>query len=100
MTQIEPGSPAANSGIKPGDILLQVGQRKVTQPEDVPDASFFVTAGDVVPITVVRGNQKMTFNVQSTLHPRQLLNQSPADLALPSHQAIPLKLESDAPPTP
>src|SRR5438874_10551644 len=56
MTQIEPGSPAANSGIKSGDILLQVGRKKVTQPEDVPDASFFITAGDIVPITVVRGN--------------------------------------------
>src|SRR6266581_5745110 len=37
MTQIERGSPAANSGIKSGDILLQVGQKKVTQPEDVLD---------------------------------------------------------------
>lgn len=95
MTQIEQGSPAANSGIKSGDILLQVGQRKVTQPEDVPDASFFITAGDVVPITVVRGNQTLTFNVQATLHPRQLLDGSPAAAALPSHQAIPLRLESD-----
>jgi S1-C subfamily serine protease len=99
MTQIERSSPAANSGIKPGDILLQVGQRKVTQPEDVPDASFFITAGDVVPITVVRGNQKMTFNVQATLHPRQLLDGARAAAALPSHQAMPLKLESEAQPT-
>jgi S1-C subfamily serine protease len=95
MTQIERGSPAANSGIKPGDILLQVGQRKVTQPEDVPDASFFISAGDTVPITVVRGNQKMTFNVQATLHPRQVLDGSPAAAAIPSHQAIPLKLDSE-----
>jgi serine protease Do len=93
MTQIEQGSPAAKSGIKQGDILLQVGQRKVTQPEDVPDASFFITAGDVVAITVVRGNQKMIFSVQATLHPRQLLDGLPADLALP--QAIPLELESE-----
>ena len=100
MTQIERGSPAANAGIKPGDILVQVGRRKVTQPEDVPDASFFITAGDLVPITVVRGNQKMTFNVQATLHPRQLLDSAPAAAALPSYQAIPLKLESDVPPTP
>jgi S1-C subfamily serine protease len=100
MTQIEEGSPAANSGIKRGDILVQVGQKKVTQPEDVPDASFFITAGDVVPITVARGNQKMTFNVQATLHPRQLLDRGPAAAALPSYQAIPLKLGSEVPPTP
>jgi serine protease Do len=100
MTQIEQGSPAANSGIKSGDVLLQVGQRKVTQPEDVPDASFFITAGDIVPITVVRSNQKMTFNVQATLHPRQLLDGAPAAVALPSYQAIPLKLESEPQRTP
>jgi serine protease Do len=100
MTQIEQGSPAANSGIKSGDILLQVGRKKVAQPEDVPDASFFITAGDIVPITVVRGNQKMTFNVQATLHPRQVLDDAPAAAALPSHQAIPLKLESEPQHTP
>jgi serine protease Do len=100
MTQIERGSPAANSGIQSGDILLQVGRKKVTQPEDVPDASFFITAGDVVPIAVMRGNQKMIFNVQATVHPRQLLDSGPAAAALPSHQAIPLKLDSEEPPTP
>src|SRR5437762_6480520 len=50
MTQIMDGTPAANSGIKPGDILLRVGRKKVTQPEDVLDASFFITAGDTVQI--------------------------------------------------
>lgn len=100
MTEIDRGSPAANSGIKPGDILLQVGQRKVTQPEDVPDASFYITAGDLVPITVVRGDKKLTFNVRATLHPRQLLEDAPAAAALPSRQAIPLKLESEPQRTP
>jgi len=49
MTQIMEGTPAAGSGIKPGDILLQVGRKKVHEPEDVLDASFFITAGDTVP---------------------------------------------------
>jgi len=43
--------------------------KRVTQPEDVLDASFFITAGDTVPITVMRGDQKMIFHVQATLHP-------------------------------
>src|SRR5881398_3616548 len=65
MTQIMDGTPAASSGIKAGDILLQVGRKKVHEPEDVLDASFFITAGDTVPITVIRGNEKLTFNVQA-----------------------------------
>src|SRR6058998_1652563 len=94
MTQIMEGTPAAGSGIKPGDILLQVGRKKVTEPEDVLDASFFITAGDNVPITVMRGNQKLTFNVQATMHPASrtgLLLASPT-----MNQAIPLKLDSEA----
>src|SRR6516162_3699112 len=69
MSQIMEDTPAARAGIKRGDILLQVGRKKVTQPEDVPDASFFITAGDNVAITVMRGNQKLTFDVQAELHP-------------------------------
>ena len=43
--------------------------RKVREPEDVLDASFFITAGDTVPITVMRGKDKLTFTVQAELHP-------------------------------
>ena len=102
MTQIMQDTPAARSGIKAGDILLQVGRKKVTQPEDVLDASFFITAGDVVPITVMRGNQKLTFNVQATMHPASrtgLLLAAPGTPAM-NQQAVPLSLGSDVPPAP
>ena len=102
MTQIMEDTPAARSGIKAGDILLQVGRKKVTQPEDVLDASFFITAGDVVPVTVMRGNQKLTFSVQATMHPASrtgLLLAAPGTPAM-NQQAIPLSLRSDVPPTP
>src|SRR5437762_422411 len=102
MTQIMEDTPAARCGIKAGDILVQVGRKKVTQPEDVLDASFFITAGDTVPITVMRGNQKLTFNVQSTLHPASRsggpLLASPGTPSM--NQAIPLSLGSDVPPKP
>jgi serine protease Do len=102
MTQIMGDTPAARSGIKAGDILLQVGRKKVTQPEDVLDASFFITAGDVVPITVMRGNQKMTFNVPATMHPASrtgLLLAAPGTPAM-NQQAVPLSLGSEVPPSP
>src|SRR5712672_135633 len=55
ITDLAP--PAVDCGIKPGDILLQVGRTKVQEPEDVLDASFFISAGDTVPITVHRGTE-------------------------------------------
>ena len=69
VTQVTEDTPAARSGLKEGDMLLQVGKKKISEPEDVFDASFYITAGDTVPITVMRGNQKMTFHVQATMHP-------------------------------
>jgi serine protease Do len=69
VTEILKDTPAYGSGIKPGDILLQIGKTKVRQPEDIIDASFFITAGDTVPIVVVRGNEKMTFEIKSDCHP-------------------------------
>src|SRR5436189_2473196 len=44
VTQIMQGTPAANCGMKEGDVLLQLGHKKITGPEDVFDASFYVTA--------------------------------------------------------
>src|SRR5204863_299964 len=53
---------------------------------------FSTTAGDTVPITVMRGNEKLTFNVQADFHPA---GQRPPLIAAPSmNQTIPLKLES------
>jgi serine protease Do len=87
-------TPAAESGMKPGDVVLQIGRTKVHEPEDILDASFFLTAGDLVPITVMRGNEKLTFNVQADVHP---LSQPKAPLlAAPplSNRAMPLNLQS------
>jgi S1-C subfamily serine protease len=96
ITEIIAVTPATDSGMKPGDILLQVGKVKVHEPEDVLDASFFITAGDVVPITVMRGSEKLTFNVQADFHPA---SKQPPLLASPvsPNRAIPLNLQS-APP--
>jgi len=105
VTQIMQGTPAANCGMKEGDVLLQLGHKKITEPEDVFDASFYVTAGDVVPITVLRGNRTLTFNVRAELHPvSKNLPMLPDGTLVPAaadaNRAIPLKLESEAQTTP
>jgi hypothetical protein len=71
--------------------LLQVGKTPVHEPEDVIDASFFITAGDRVPIIVMRGNEKLTLEVEAGFHPAA---QRPAIIASPfSPQAVPLGLD-------
>jgi serine protease Do len=92
MTEIMKDTPAFGSGIKNGDILLQVGKTKVRQPEDVIDASFFITAGDAVPITVVRGDEKLTFEIQADFHPQS--NHAPRAATLNPSQGIPLQMDA------
>jgi S1-C subfamily serine protease len=91
VTQVADDTPAAHSGIKEGDVLLQVGKKKITEPEDIFDASFYITAGDMVPITVIRGDQKITFEVQAAMHPA-----SPTGVVLASPGIIPIPLDDDA----
>lgn len=91
MTEVMKETPAFGSGVQTGDILLQVGKRRVCDPEDVIDASFFISAGDKVPITVLRGDQRLTFEIEADLHP---LSQRRV-IADPSmNQSIPLRLDS------
>lgn len=98
ITEIISTTPATDSGMKPGDILLQVGRTIVDEPEDVLDASFFITAGDTLPLTVVRGTERLTFEVQAGFHPAS--KQAPLIASpLSPNRAIPLNLQS-APPRP
>jgi S1-C subfamily serine protease len=92
MTQIREHTPASGSGLKAGDMLLQVGNVPVHQPEDVIDASFFISAGDSVPITVMRGNEKLTFNVEAASTKAETMAQGPS-----RKWAVPLKLEATPP---
>jgi serine protease Do len=99
VTQVGEDGPAARSGLKEGDVLLQVGKKKIADPEDVFDASFYITAGDTVPITVMRGNQKMTVHVQAAMHPASktgVLLASPGTIP----GVLPMSLDDDAPPSP
>ena len=93
MTEIMKDTPAFGSGVEPGDILLQVGKTKVRQPEDVIDASFFITAGDTVPITVLRGTEKLTFEIQADFHPQS--HHAPLAATLTPSQGIPLQMEAN-----
>jgi serine protease Do len=97
ITDILNVTPATDSGMRPGDILLQVGKVNVREPEDVLDASFFITAGDTIPITVVRGGAKLTFDIQADFHPVSKMQRPPIIAAPVSpNRGIPLNLQ-DAP---
>jgi serine protease Do len=105
VTQITVDTPASKCGMKEGDVLLQLGQKKICEPEDVFDAAFYITAGEMVPITVMRGDKKLTFHVQADLHPvsknvPMLPDGTQIPTAADANRSIFLKLESEAQHTP
>ncbi len=105
VKQITVGTPASKCGMKEGDVLLQLGQKKICEPEDVFDASFYITAGEMVPITVMRGDKKLTFHVQADLHPvsknvPMLPDGTEIPTAADANRSIFLRLESEVQHTP
>ncbi len=64
-----PDSPAEKSGVKPGDLIVKVGDRKISSLEDVLNAAFYLTAGDEVPLTVSRGGQNVEIKVVPAPNP-------------------------------
>lgn len=63
ITSVVVGSPSADSGVKPGDILVQVGTRQVVEYADAVNAFYFLRPGIATTIRVKRGNQEMVFPV-------------------------------------
>jgi serine protease Do len=66
---LSPETPAARSGLEPGDVLLKIGSTPITTSEDVIDASFFLTAGDDAAIEILRDGARRSLSVRPALHP-------------------------------
>jgi|GEM_PF-481087 len=69
IVDLQPDSPAARAGIRDGDLLMRVGDVAVRSPEDIFDASFYLTAGDDTTISVLRNGVEQKFNVRATDNP-------------------------------
>ena len=54
---VEPGSPAARNGIRPGDVIVAVNRRRVRDSEDLESA--FEQAGPVLALNIMRGDGQL-----------------------------------------
>jgi hypothetical protein len=69
FSDVKPGSPAAKSGLKAGDILVQFGDKPIKNLYDFTDALRRSKVGDVVEVTVMRDGQPVKASVK--LEPRK-----------------------------
>jgi serine protease Do len=61
---VSAGSPAANGGLKAGDVVTKVGDHSVAVPRDITAALRMErTPGKPVPILVTRERKQMTLNI-------------------------------------
>lgn len=69
VVAIPPDAPASRAGIHEGDILMRVGDIAIHAPDDIFDASFFLTAGDETSVTVLRDGTEQKFTVRAAENP-------------------------------
>ncbi len=62
-------APGEKSGIRPGDLIQKVAGRPISSMDDVMDAAFYLTAGDEVSLTVLRGSQSIEVKLVPVLDP-------------------------------
>ncbi|HLJ28148.1 MAG TPA: M28 family peptidase [Candidatus Angelobacter sp.] len=64
FSDVRAGSPAAKAGLKPGDVLIQFGDKPIKNLYDFTDALRRSKVGDVVEVKVLRGQEPITVNVK------------------------------------
>lgn len=72
VEKVHPGSPAARAGFRASDVLLQVGQRKVSSKEDVMTAVYSVPVGSRVPVRLWRDGEEIDFDLPVETPPTDL----------------------------
>jgi S1-C subfamily serine protease len=63
VQNVQDGSAAAEAGLDDGDVIVQVGNRKITNSDDLIVAVDEHGIGQMVPVTVVRQGRPLVLNV-------------------------------------
>jgi serine protease Do len=63
ITRVEPGSPAAEEGLRPGDVIVRANGRDVRSADDLKNAVAGLKAGDTSRLVVQRGKTKVLMTV-------------------------------------
>jgi S1-C subfamily serine protease len=68
IDMVDPSGPASRQ-FRSGDVVPQVGDIAIREPEDALDASFFLTAGEPVAVRVARGEETLDLQLTPAEHP-------------------------------
>jgi serine protease Do len=82
VDRVDPGSPAEEAGIRPGDGLLTADGRRVLSALDWQGRQVDFQSGQVVKLELVRGGRPSTLDVTATSDPLSGAKESEAPLGL------------------
>lgn len=69
VAALEDRGPASTAGVQVGDILMKVGDFSIKAPEDILNASYFLTAGEKVRLVVWREGVESAIEVSPGENP-------------------------------
>jgi len=71
--------PGHRAGIRPGDVLRKIGDRDIRTPDDVIDATFYLSIGDTVNFAIERNGKALSCPVKVASRPsdRELMALKP-----------------------
>jgi Do/DeqQ family serine protease len=72
---VEPESPAQRAGLREGDVLLALGNRKIAGLDDYLSASKAAVAGEPLEIQIWRGGRTQTVSVKTSEFPIERADQ-------------------------
>ena len=63
ITQVEPGSPAAQTGLQENDIITKIGDVAIDETHSYINSLFEHQPGDMIPLTVMRAGKEMQLQI-------------------------------------
>ncbi|KWB42660.1 trypsin-like peptidase domain-containing protein [Burkholderia ubonensis] len=63
VNAVEPGSPAAAVGVKPGDVIVQIGNRPIGHSAELSDYAAALPQGAKTPLRLIRNRKAITLTV-------------------------------------
>ncbi|KWI98596.1 trypsin-like peptidase domain-containing protein [Burkholderia stagnalis] len=63
VNAVDPGSPAAAIGVKPGDVIVQLGDKPIGRSAELNDHAAALAPGAKAPLRLIRNRKPMTLTV-------------------------------------
>jgi serine protease Do len=92
VAEAQPGTPAAEAGLKPGDTIVEVNGEKLASPREVSRRISQIKPGDTATIGYIRNGKELTASVKLAMLPEQKVASADPAVAAKASPAFGLTL--------